>query len=328
MYPEAAILRTVTVGGSFTLEAGETLSIKAEILASRGLMWGGVLYPRFAESVSTVGGPAQFEIPTTRQAQWRTLNNEIIDLSDPEAHTHYYTLHLRVETTSGQFVYEKTYHFPLEEGDGSPVDIDQLIEAGIVEGRVISVPDHWSELVAQAVAAAGSADAAEAFALSAGEDAAVAAQARIDSEQARTTTLDAQSVVVAAETAVGEDRAAVTILASQAASDAGDAAVSAGASEDARDAAVAAQEGAEGARDLAAGSASFAQGYSASAGQSAMDAADSATDAEDALDAMEQLAAVVTPSPAYPGTALRITYPAHLSPAPHTVRLPMIGAPA
>lgn len=60
---------------------------------------------------------------------------------------------------------------------------------------------------------------------------------------------------------------------------------------------------------------------------SADDAAQSATNAAAALDAMERLAAVVTPSPAYPGTALRITYPAHLSPAPHMVRLP-IGAPA
>ena len=56
-------------------------------------------------------------------------------------------------------------------------------------------------------------------------------------------------------------------------------------------------------------------------------AEEAANVAEAALDAMEQLAAVVTPSPAYPGTALRITYPAHLSPAPHMVRLP-IGAPA
>ena len=70
-----------------------------------------------------------------------------------------------------------------------------------------------------------------------------------------------------------------------------------------------------------------AAGSAVAAAGSADDAAQSADDAEATLDAMEQLAAVVTPSPAYPGTALRITYPAHLSPAPHMVRLP-IGAPA
>ena len=70
-----------------------------------------------------------------------------------------------------------------------------------------------------------------------------------------------------------------------------------------------------------------AAGSAVAAAGSAVAAAQSADDAEATLDAMEQLAAVVTPSPAYPGTALRITYPAHLSPAPHMVRLP-IGAPA
>ena len=84
---------------------------------------------------------------------------------------------------------------------------------------------------------------------------------------------------------------------------------------------------AAGSADDAAQSADDAAPSAVAAAGAAVAAAGSADDAEATLDAMEQLAAVVTPSPAYPGTALRITYPAHLSPAPHMVRLP-IGAPA
>ena len=57
------------------------------------------------------------------------------------------------------------------------------------------------------------------------------------------------------------------------------------------------------------------------AAQDAQAAAEAA--ALEAADAVERLGIVANPSPDYPGTALRITYPANLSPAPFVVRLPI-----
>ena len=58
----------------------------------------------------------------------------------------------------------------------------------------------------------------------------------------------------------------------------------------------------------------------------ATDAATTATEASDLAVASAALAGIeITPSPDYPGTVLRISYPAHVSPAPNLIRLP-IGA--
>ena len=109
----------------------------------------------------------------------------------------------------------------------------------------------------------------------------------------------------------------------------------------ARDAAVTAQGLAETARDTAAGSASTATTQAGLAAGSASAAATSAglaadaqtaaetarTGAEDARDLAEASAALAgienTPSPDYPGSVLRSSYPAHVSPAPHLIRLPI-----
>ena len=254
-YPLGVVTRTITVGDSITVESGTDLTVRATLLSSRGLVWvatgeRAVSSPEVRKSAAA-GASVTFTPPVTDQAGWRDLaTGSLIDVSAPNAHTHTYTIELKT-LSGGRPVDSRTIGpFTLPTGDGSPVDADLLIEAGTVPGLPVSVPDDWSAQVAQAVAAAGSAD--------------DAAQSADDA---------AQSAVAAAQSA-----------------------------------------------DDAAGSAVAAAG-------SAVAAAQSADDAEATLDAMEQLAAVVTPSPAYPGTALRITYPAHLSPAPHMVRLP-IGAPA
>ena len=240
-YPLGVVTRTITVGDSITVESGTDLTVRATLLSSRGLVWvatgeRAVSSPEVRKSAAA-GASVTFTPPVTDQAGWRDLaTGSLIDVSAPNAHTHTYTIELKT-LSGGRPVDSRTIGpFTLPTGDGSPVDADLLIEAGTVPGLPVSVPDDWSAQVAQAVAAAGSAD--------------DAAQSADDA---------AQSAVAAAGSAVA--------------------------------------------------------------------AAGSADDAEATLDAMEQLAAVVTPSPAYPGTALRITYPAHLSPAPHMVRLP-IGAPA
>ena len=240
-YPLGVVTRTITVGDSITVESGTDVTVRATLRSSRGLVWvatgeRAVSVPEVRKS-ATAGDAVTFTPPVTDQSGWRDLaTGALIDVSVPGSHTHTYNIELVALRAGLPVDHRLIGPFALPTGDGSPVVADLLVEADTVPGLLVSVPDAWSEQVAQAVAAAGSAVAA-------------------------------------------------------------------------------------------AGSAVAAAGSADDAAQSAVAAAGSADDAEATLDAMEQLAAVVTPSPAYPGTALRITYPAHLSPAPHMVRLP-IGAPA
>ena len=54
------------------------------------------------------------------------------------------------------------------------------------------------------------------------------------------------------------------------------------------------------------------------------EAADASADAAALSEAVAGLAVIsINPSPDYAGTVLRITYPSHLSPAPHLIRLPI-----
>jgi methylase of polypeptide subunit release factors len=75
-----------------------------------------------------------------------------------------------------------------------------------------------------------------------------------------------------------------------------------------------------------ASSATQAAAYADEAERGATAAAATATEASDLAVASAALAGIeITPSPDYPGSVLRISYPAHVSPAPNLIRLP-IGA--
>lgn len=253
-YPAGVITRTVTCGGSAAVESGTDLVLSVSIEASRGLICDGERMPSSPEvKTSIAGGEVSFDLPVSDQSGYRDeATLAVIDVSAPDSHTHTYTATITTTRGATGLVNQRVVTFPLPTGDLSPVDVDTLIEVGIVDGVLVSVPDSWGAMVAQAVAAAGSASAAAASAAAADADRIAAdAAASAAAANAATATADATTAANAATAA-------------------------------------------EAARDLAEASAALA-----------------------GID--------VTPSPDYPGTVLRIAYPAHVSPAPNLIRLP-IGA--
>ena len=265
------VTRAVTVGGSSTAESAQDLVLEATLSAvvmcedgstrPASLIWEATGW-RYESAPETTKGAAgeqvSFEPPVSDQPGWRDGEiGFILDVSAPGTHTHLYVIELVTRRGWGELSRRIIGPFALPTEDLSPVDADALVDVPTVAGTVVSVPDSWSAQVAQAVAAAGSADAAAASASAASADRIAAA---------------------ASASAASADR----IAAAASASDATASALSANA------------------------------------------AADTATEASDLAVASAALAGIeITPSPDYPGSVLRVSYPAHVSPAPHLIRLPI-----
>lgn len=147
-YPVGVVTRTCTVGGSAAVESGTDLVLSVSIEASRGLIRDGERMPSSPEvKTSIVGGKVSFPLPVSDQSGYRDeATGMVIDVSAPNSHTHTYTA--TITTTRGtKFVNQRVVTFPLPTGDLSPVDVDTLIDAGTVDGVLVSVPDTWSAQV-------------------------------------------------------------------------------------------------------------------------------------------------------------------------------------
>ena len=159
-YPASVITRTCTVGGSSAVESGADLVISVAIEASRGLIRDGERMPSSPETkTSEPGGEVSFGLPVSDQSGYRDeATGMVIDVSVPDSHTHTYTA--TITTTRGsKLVSQRVVNFPLPTGDLSPVDVDTLIDAGTVDGVLVSVPDSLTpRMVALEETVAGVAD--------------------------------------------------------------------------------------------------------------------------------------------------------------------------
>ncbi len=99
-------------------------------------------------------------LPCTDVAGWRdSVTGALIDVSAPDSYTHTYTSTIRfLDSTKHSIGKPVTLRpFVLPRGDGSTVDLDKLLPVPGVAGGSVLVPDSWSALVADAVAAAAAA---------------------------------------------------------------------------------------------------------------------------------------------------------------------------
>ena len=158
----------VSAGGALVLESADQLELDVTFQASRGLTWQGtgMQFPNLGASAdrSTAGGEVTWTLPATNVAGWLDLKSRSpIDVDGGERHTHSYTATIRILRGGKQAgAPVKIGPFVLPEGSG-PVDLDTLVGAEGVQGQLISIPDQWSALVAQAQAAAdGAAESAAA----------------------------------------------------------------------------------------------------------------------------------------------------------------------
>ena len=150
-YPVGVLTRQLVVRGSVELETGEGVVQVAKLVASRNLIWMST-----NERLFTLGGevlrggasePLIFQPPVTDQQGYRDkATGAIIDVSEENSHTHTYIVLMWCERDGKRVgsTWATTKPFALPTGDLSPVDVDTLVEVGIVDGVAVLVPDTWS----------------------------------------------------------------------------------------------------------------------------------------------------------------------------------------
>lgn len=155
----------VSVGGALVLESGDQLELQVSFKANRGLTWqaSGMQFPNVGAAAerSSAGGEVTWTLPATNVPGWLDLRSRSpIDVDGGERHTHSYTADIQL-VRGGKTITppQKIGPFYLPEGSG-PVDLDTLVPAEGERGQLISIPDQWSALVAEAQQAAQDAAAA------------------------------------------------------------------------------------------------------------------------------------------------------------------------
>ena len=159
-FPSFVQTREVSIGTASLLISADPLVIEVTITPSRGLVWDAT-GDRFEASTLTtkgnLGESITMTLPCTDVAGWRdSVTGALIDVSAPDSYTHTYTGTIRfLDWTNHSIGKSVTLgRFVLPAGDGSPVDLDKLLPVPGVSGGSVLVPDSWSALVADAVAAA------------------------------------------------------------------------------------------------------------------------------------------------------------------------------
>lgn len=186
VWPNFVVKHTLTAGESYALEDGEPLKTRLTVTASNSLVWdatGEVFAVRERKATSELGEPVAIELPVTDQPGWRDDKNNLIDVTEPDTHTHTYKVVKELIDGNGRVVKgsQRAYLGVVIPTGINPIDLDLLLPAETVEGAKVSIPDSWSETLAEAsqvvADAAGFASAAQTAAGQAATSAAEALEA-------------------------------------------------------------------------------------------------------------------------------------------------------
>lgn len=183
-WPSFVTTREVTSGPSYTLEDGTPLKTRLTVTASRSLVWDATGVPFTSEEhqvTSELGVQASLLLPVTDQAGWRDDQNNLIDVTAPDTFTHTYRVVRELLDEKNRVLKgsRREYLGVVVPTGATPIDIDLLLPTESVEGARVSIPDAWSETLAQAAidvsAAQGAASVAAGSAASAANAATAAA---------------------------------------------------------------------------------------------------------------------------------------------------------
>lgn len=158
-YPAGVITRPVTFGPAFQFEDGATAGMQVTFKSTRpGVLWMETGSPAVSVPVTlnaNDGVEQTVDLPVTDQDGWGDGDgNAIVPGDDGHAFLYIATV---IFTKDGRTIpgsQPRSKVIPIPQGDGSPLDLDKLIPLTTPGGSVVSVPDIWSEQIAQAEAAA------------------------------------------------------------------------------------------------------------------------------------------------------------------------------
>lgn len=148
-FPAGVVLRVVSFGSAIFAESGETIEMRVNIRASRSMVWlatGTPVVNLGASFTSSDGVDRVLSLPVTDQSGWGDGAGGAITLGVGE-HTHSYTASVEYYVAGIQRSTVTIGPFVLPAGAGV-VDIDNLVPAGSTGGAVVSLPDIWSQQIA------------------------------------------------------------------------------------------------------------------------------------------------------------------------------------
>lgn len=165
-FPEYIATRTLSAGGAATIESNRQLKIRATLQSTKSLVWSdtGFQFLQWKDvKVSALGTEVTFNPPRTDLAGWKDYDTKaVIDVSAEGSFSHRYLLlieYLDENDAPIGIPPQNLGPFALPDGVGT-YDVDKSVVVGTVAGDQVSIPDLWSQLVADAEAAAAAAQAA------------------------------------------------------------------------------------------------------------------------------------------------------------------------
>lgn len=145
-FPAGVTLRTLNFGPAFDLAKGDGLTMSVSVRPSRSLVWLatgspgiGLVAPFPADS----GLEHSIAIPVTDEAGWGDGNGNVIDVSG-NAQSHLYEITVSYLRDSQVILKSPSKWIALPTGDGSPIDLDNMIPVSGTGGVSISIPDSWT----------------------------------------------------------------------------------------------------------------------------------------------------------------------------------------
>lgn len=163
-YPDGVTTRPISFGPAFTLGAAAGLSMEVQVKPSRSMVWNGTPMIADVETYTSDDGMEQTAVlPVCDLDGWHDgAGNAIVRDSDGYTHSYRLTVIYKRGARPIQQV-EKTVVIPT--GDGSVIDLDDLVPVTSSGGVVVSVPDTWDAKITAAQTAATDAAASAAGAV-------------------------------------------------------------------------------------------------------------------------------------------------------------------
>lgn len=149
--PAGITTRTLTFGAAFDLINGTDMSMQVLVDPSRSMVWRATGSPGIAIQQTFDAGDGlqhEMDVPITDQVGWGDGNGNLIDVSGGKQ-SHLYRVTIKYLRNNRVVLTSESKWIAVPLGDGSPIDLDDLIPASGAGGATIFIPDTWDARISE-----------------------------------------------------------------------------------------------------------------------------------------------------------------------------------
>lgn len=149
--PAGITTRTLTFGAAFDLINGTDMSMQVLVDPSRSMVWRATGSPAIAIQQTFDAGDGlqhEMDVPITDQVGWGDGNGNLIDVSGGKQ-SHLYRVTIKYLRNNRVVLTSESKWIAVPLGDGSPIDLDDLIPASGAGGATIFIPDTWDARISE-----------------------------------------------------------------------------------------------------------------------------------------------------------------------------------